>query len=200
MHPSCREDFKFQPIRNKNCPWWPCFLSHQNEMRNLYRGSSSYFLPSFGSFCEVVSRKIFRNQPTRNKNCLWWPCLITDREWNEQSLWGSSMDASYRVSIHLAKRLQRRKFKSEKLTDDRGQVMAKAQKFRCAKKDKQWSTKHYTETKDQATVAPLKKCEMKAITLNEGWTVSWMRERLYRLILFPNPIHKCIYEYKLQYA
>ena len=39
---------------------------------------------------------------------------------------GPSKDASYQVSIHLAKRFQRRRLKCEKLTDDGRQVMAKA--------------------------------------------------------------------------
>jgi hypothetical protein len=39
---------------------------------------------------------------------------------------GSSIDASYQVSVHLAKWFQRRRLKREKLTDDRRQVMAKA--------------------------------------------------------------------------
>jgi hypothetical protein len=37
-----------------------------------------------------------------------------------------SKDASYQVSVHLAKRFQRRRLKCEKLTDDGHQVMAKA--------------------------------------------------------------------------
>jgi hypothetical protein len=32
---------------------------------------------------------------------------------------GPSIDASYQVSVHLAKRFQRRRLKCEKLTDDR---------------------------------------------------------------------------------
>ena len=46
---------------------------------------------------------------------------------------GPSIDVSYQVSVHLAKRFQRRRLKCEKLTDDRQQttengrqVMAKA--------------------------------------------------------------------------
>jgi hypothetical protein len=47
---------------------------------------------------------------------------------------GSPIDASYQVSVHLAKRFQRRRtlknqpirLKCEKLTDDGRQVMAKA--------------------------------------------------------------------------
>ena len=38
---------------------------------------------------------------------------------------GSSIDASYQVSVHLAEGFQRR-LKCEKLTDDGRQVMAKA--------------------------------------------------------------------------
>ena len=39
---------------------------------------------------------------------------------------GPSIDASYQVSVHLAKGIQRRRLKCEKLTDDERQVMAKA--------------------------------------------------------------------------
>jgi hypothetical protein len=31
---------KNQPIRNKNCLWWPCLLMDWDEMSNLYRGPS----------------------------------------------------------------------------------------------------------------------------------------------------------------
>jgi hypothetical protein len=50
----------------------------------------------------------FRNQPIKNKNDLWWPCLLTD--WDEMSnlYRGPSIDASYQVSVHMAKRFQRR--------------------------------------------------------------------------------------------
>jgi len=37
---------------------------------------------------------------------------------------GPSIDASYQVSVHLAKRFQRRRFKCERLTDYDYQVMA----------------------------------------------------------------------------
>jgi len=35
---------------------------------------------------------------------------------------GHSIDASFQVSVHLAKRLQRRRLQCEKLTDDRWQT------------------------------------------------------------------------------
>jgi len=39
---------------------------------------------------------------------------------------GPSIDAFYQVSVHLAKQIQRRRLKCEKLTDNGSQVMAKA--------------------------------------------------------------------------
>jgi hypothetical protein len=40
---------------------------------------------------------------------------------------GPSIDASYQVSVHLAKRFQRRRLQCEKLMDNGRKVMAKAQ-------------------------------------------------------------------------
>jgi hypothetical protein len=59
-----------------------------------------------GSFRE----DIFRNQPIRNKNGLWRPCLLTDRNEMSNLYIGPSIDASYQVSVHLAKQFQRRRF------------------------------------------------------------------------------------------
>ena len=38
---SDRRFFKLQPVRNKNCPCQPCFLSNWDEMRKSYRKSST---------------------------------------------------------------------------------------------------------------------------------------------------------------
>jgi hypothetical protein len=82
------------------------------EMSNLYRGP-----PIDGSNQISVHlakrfqrRRYFRKQPIRNKNGLWQPCLLTD--WDEMSNLGRgpSIDASYQVSVHWAKRFQRRRF------------------------------------------------------------------------------------------
>ena len=51
-----------------------------------------------------------KNQPIRNKNCLWRPCLITDWEEISNLQRGPAIDASYYVSVHLAKWFQRRRF------------------------------------------------------------------------------------------
>jgi hypothetical protein len=70
--------------------------------------------------------KIFKNRPIRNKNFLWRPCLLLDRNKMCNLYRGPSIDASYQVSVHLAKGLKRRRLKCEKLTDDGRQVMTKA--------------------------------------------------------------------------
>jgi hypothetical protein len=45
----------------------------------------------------------FLNWPIRNKNYLWQPCLLMDREEMSKLYRGPSIDASYQVSVHLAK-------------------------------------------------------------------------------------------------
>jgi hypothetical protein len=61
-------------------------------------------------FLLIEEKIFFRNQPIRNKNCLWWPCLLTNQDKMSNLYRGSSIDASYQVSVHLAKRFQRRRF------------------------------------------------------------------------------------------
>jgi hypothetical protein len=58
----------------------------------------------------VSEEKNFKNQPIRNKNRLWWPCLLIDRDKMSKLYRGPSIDASYQVSVHLAKQFQRRRF------------------------------------------------------------------------------------------
>ena len=83
----------------------------REEMRNFYRGPSidasyqvSYHLAKW-----LQRKSCFRNRPIRNKNCLWWPCLLTDQNGMSNSNRGPSIDASYHVSVHLAKLLQSRR-------------------------------------------------------------------------------------------
>ena len=100
--------------------------SGRNE-QSLQRTFHICFLSSFGSFGQAVSEeKIKKNWPIRNKNCLWQPCLLMDRDEISKLYRGPSIDDSNQVSVHLAKRFQRRRLKCEKLTTDDGrQVMAK---------------------------------------------------------------------------
>jgi hypothetical protein len=43
-----RRFFRYQPIRNKHCLWWPCMSTDQNEISNNYGRSSiknAHFVP-----------------------------------------------------------------------------------------------------------------------------------------------------------
>jgi hypothetical protein len=104
--------FRNRLIRNKNCLWGPCLLTDQNEMSNSHRGpaiDASYHV-SVHLTKLFQSRRFLRNQPIRNKNCLWWPCLLMDRDKMSNLYREHSIDASYQVSVHLAKQLQRTRF------------------------------------------------------------------------------------------
>ena len=83
----------------------------RHEMSSLYRGppiDASYQV-SVHLAKRFQRRRFFRNHPIRNKNCLWWPYLLTDRDEMSNHNRGLSIDASYQVSVHLAKRFQRRR-------------------------------------------------------------------------------------------
>ena len=121
--------FRNRPIRNNNCLWWPCLSMDQDKMSKLHRGPSidasidASYQVSVHLAKGFQRRRFFRKQPIRNKNCLWQPCLLTDR--NEMSILyrGPSIEACYQVSAHLARGFQRKRLKSEKLTDDRRRMM-----------------------------------------------------------------------------
>ena len=62
-----RRFFRNQPIRNKNCLWWPCLINRSGRNKqSLERTCHRCFLLSFGSFVQVVSEKIFFYRPIRN--------------------------------------------------------------------------------------------------------------------------------------
>ena len=112
--PAVSEEKLFQKSTNKKqeLPMTAMFVngSKRNEQfpqRTFHR----CFLSRFGPFSQAVSeQKIFRNRPIRNKNCLWRPCLLMDRDKMSFFHREPSIDASYQVSVHLAKRFQRRRF------------------------------------------------------------------------------------------
>jgi hypothetical protein len=58
----------------------------------------------------VSEEKNFKNQPIRNKNRLWWSSLLMDRDGMSNLYREPSIDTSYQVSVHLAMRLQKRRF------------------------------------------------------------------------------------------
>ena len=96
-----------------NYLWQPYLLMDRDEVSNLYRGP-----PIYASYQVLVhiwqsgfrGEDFFRYQPIRNKNCLWQPCLLTERDGMSNLNRGPSIDASYQVSDHLAKRFQRIRF------------------------------------------------------------------------------------------
>ena len=90
-----RRFYRNWPIRDNNCLWRPCLLMI---------GTKWMFIS------QSVSEKIFRNRPIGNKNCLWQPYLLLDRDEMSNLYRGPPIDASYQVSVHLAKRFQRRRF------------------------------------------------------------------------------------------
>ena len=112
--PSCfrGEDFFKSANQKQELPVAAMFVNgsgqnEQSQQRNFHR----CFLLSFCSFgLKVSEEKNLKNQPIRNKNRLWQPCLLTDRDGMSNLYRGPSIDASYQVSDHLAKRFQRRRF------------------------------------------------------------------------------------------
>ena len=92
--------------------------SSQNE-QSLQRTFHRCFLLSFGSFGQAVSEEnIFQNSTNQKQTCLCQPCLLMDRDKMSNLYRGPYIDASYQVSVHLAKGFQRRILKCEKLADD----------------------------------------------------------------------------------
>jgi hypothetical protein len=107
-----RRFLRNQSIRNKYWLWQPCLLTDRNEMSNLHREPSidASYQVSVHLAKRFQRRSYFRNQPIRNKNCLWWPCLLMDRNEMSSLYRGPSIDDHYQVSVHLAKRFQRRRY------------------------------------------------------------------------------------------
>jgi hypothetical protein len=75
-----RQFFRYRSIRNKNCLWWPCLLTVQDEMSNLHRGHS------IDASCHVSVNLAKRFQRRRFKKigqsetriACGGPCLVMD--------------------------------------------------------------------------------------------------------------------------
>ena len=85
------------------------FDNDRDKMSNPYRETSidASYQVSVHLAKRFQRRRFFRNHPIRIKNCLWWTYLLTDRDEMSNHNRGLSIDASYQVSDHLAKRFQR---------------------------------------------------------------------------------------------
>ena len=103
----------FRINQKQELPMMAMFANRSGEnQRSLQRTFHRCFIPSFGLLGQAVSEeKIFQKLTNQKQdNCLWWPCLLTDRDEMCNLYRGPSIDASYQVSVHLAKRFQRRRF------------------------------------------------------------------------------------------
>ena len=105
------EEFKKSANQKQESPVAVLFVNGSGRNEQSLQGTfHRYFLPSFGSFGQVVSEeKIFRNRPIRNKNCLWRSCLLMDQNEMSTLYRAPPIDVSYQVSVHLAKQFQKRR-------------------------------------------------------------------------------------------
>ena len=72
--------FRYRPIRKKNCLWWPCLITDQEEMYNVDRGPSinasyqvSVHLVKWFQRRRLKCEKLRRRTPSDGKSshCLW---------------------------------------------------------------------------------------------------------------------------------
>ena len=102
-------------------------LTDRDEMSNLNRGHSidaSYQVSVH--LAKRFQRRRFKKIGLSETRIACGGHVCLDRDKMSNLYRRPAIDASYQVSVHLAVGFQRRRLKCEKLTDDRGQVMAKA--------------------------------------------------------------------------
>ena len=102
--------FRNRLIRNKNCLWKPCLLTDRDA---ILIEDLPQMLPTKFRIINLNSlsqrRKFLEIDQSEKKNGLWRPCLVTNRDEMSNLYRGPSKDASYQISVHLAKRFQRRR-------------------------------------------------------------------------------------------
>ena len=88
------------------------FVNDRDKMSNPYREPS--IDASYQVSVHLAKRfqrcRFLEIDQNRNKNCLWQPYLLLDRDEMSSLYRGPPIDASDQVSVHLAKRFQRRRF------------------------------------------------------------------------------------------
>jgi hypothetical protein len=75
-----RRFFRYRPIRNKNCLWWPCLLTDWDEMSNLYRGHSIDASCHVSvNLAKLFQRKRFKKiGQSEARIACGGPCLVVD--------------------------------------------------------------------------------------------------------------------------
>ena len=94
----CITTCKIKTDKNNTCKTCVMLITSPEFTSNLT--GKTYYTKS------VSEDKIFRNRPIRNNNCLWQPYLLMDRDEMSNLYRGPLIDASYHVSVHLAKRFR----------------------------------------------------------------------------------------------
>ena len=64
-----RRFFRNQPIRNKNCLWWPYLLMDRDKMNNLYKGPSYQVSVHLA---EGFQRRRLKCEKLRMMDAKWW--------------------------------------------------------------------------------------------------------------------------------
>ena len=114
--PAVLEEKIFQKSTNQKqeFPVVAMFVNEsERNVQSLQRTFHGCFLPSFGLFGYTVSKEKLFKKSTKQKQELpvpWQSYLSTDGDEMSNPYRLSSIDASYQVSVHLAKRFQRRRF------------------------------------------------------------------------------------------
>ena len=102
-----RRFFRNQPIRNKNFLWWPIGTKWAFFIEDL-----PWKLPTKFRFIwpSGFRGEEFKKSTNQKQEPPVAAMLVNGSGQNEQFYRGPSIDASYQVSVHFAKRFQRRRF------------------------------------------------------------------------------------------
>jgi hypothetical protein len=106
-----RRYFRNQPIRNKNCLWWPCLLTDRDEM-SIFTEDLTKMLSTKLRFIwpNGFREEEFKKSANQKQELSVAAMFENGSGRNEQSFRGPSIDASYQILVHLVKRFQRRRF------------------------------------------------------------------------------------------
>ena len=116
-----REHFQKSTNQKQELPIAAMTFTDRDEISNLYRGPSRD--ASYQDTVHLAKRLqniiyFFQKLTIQKQELPMAAMFVNGSGRNEQFFRGSSINASYQVSVHLVIRFQRRRFKCEKLTDD----------------------------------------------------------------------------------